>query len=41
MSAGVLFLVKFWKFSISKNKKDYFMMTHDISVVKKFSFIAL
>jgi hypothetical protein len=35
MSAGVLLLAKFWKILISKIKKDYFVMIHDISVFIK------
>jgi hypothetical protein len=41
MSAAVLFLLKFWKFLISKNNKDYFVMTHDFSVLRKLNFFAL
>lgn len=41
MIAAVLFLVKFWKVLISKNKKDYFGMTHDFSVLRKLNFVTL
>lgn len=41
MFAAVVFLVKFWEFLISKNKKDYFVMTHDFSVLRKLNFVTL